>query len=98
MKVLAAAMAVLLLVALCSLAEADPGDSSSGAPPPQQDINTTSCCFKYMSRPVPRRIIASAHRTSSACPKPAVVLVTRKGIMLCADPEARWVQQYLKHL
>ncbi|NXK34097.1 CCL3 protein, partial [Piprites chloris] len=58
----------------------------------------TSCCFQYISRAVPRRMISSAHRTSKSCPQPAVVLVTRKGRMLCADPEAHWVQQYLKDL
>ncbi|XP_027542383.1 C-C motif chemokine 3-like [Neopelma chrysocephalum] len=98
MKVLAAAMAVLLLVGICSLAEADPGDSSIGTPFQPQDIIPTSCCFNYLSRPVPRRLIASAHRTSNACPQPAVIVVTRNGKMLCADPETRWVQRYLKDL
>ncbi|NWS21737.1 CCL3 protein, partial [Pachyramphus minor] len=58
----------------------------------------TSCCFNYLSRAVPHRMITSAYRTSNICPQPAVILVTRKGRMLCADPETRWVQQYLKDL
>ncbi|XP_032542005.1 C-C motif chemokine 4-like [Chiroxiphia lanceolata] len=98
MKALAAAMALLLLVAICSLAEADPGDSSIGTPSQPQDIIPTSCCFNYLSRPIPRRMITSAHRTSNTCPQPAVIVVTRNGRMLCADPETRWVQQYLKDL
>ncbi|NWR27936.1 CCL3 protein, partial [Tachuris rubrigastra] len=58
----------------------------------------TSCCFQYVSRAIPRRMIISAQRTSHVCSRPAVILVTRKGRMLCADPEAHWVQQYLKDL
>ncbi|XP_050194410.1 C-C motif chemokine 4-like [Myiozetetes cayanensis] len=98
MKVLAATVAVLLLVAICSLAEAAPGDSSIGTPFQQRDIIPTSCCLKYVSRAVPRRMIVSAHWTSDTCPQPAVILVTRNGKALCADPEAHWVQRYLKHL
>ncbi|NWI55632.1 CCL3 protein, partial [Calyptomena viridis] len=54
------------------------------------------CCFNYISRPVPHRLITSAYRTSKSCPKPAVILVTKKGMSLCADPEAPWVQKYLQ--
>ncbi|NWI77986.1 CCL3 protein, partial [Dryoscopus gambensis] len=56
------------------------------------------CCLMYISRPPPRRIIRSAYRTSNSCPQPGVVLVTTKGMKLCADPKAHWVQKYLKHL
>uniref|UniRef100_A0A8C3N8M1 Uncharacterized protein n=1 Tax=Geospiza parvula TaxID=87175 RepID=A0A8C3N8M1_GEOPR len=86
MRVLAAALAVLLLVAICSLAEADPIKIP------------TPCCFSYISRPIPRSIISSAYKTSNFCPQPAVVLVTRKGRKVCADPSAHWVQEYLKDL
>ncbi|NXQ24143.1 CCL5 protein, partial [Alaudala cheleensis] len=56
------------------------------------------CCIKYISRPIPRRMIQSANRTSSSCPMQAVILVTRKGREVCADPKAPWVQEYLEHL
>ncbi|XP_050751458.1 LOW QUALITY PROTEIN: C-C motif chemokine 3-like [Gymnogyps californianus] len=84
MKVLTAALAALLLVAICSLAEA------------HLDI-VLICCFSYMQLPIPRRFITSAYRTSSKCAKPAVILVTNKGMELCADPQAPWVQAYLEH-
>ncbi|NWH25029.1 CCL3 protein, partial [Grus americana] len=57
----------------------------------------TICCFSYLSRPMPRRLIASTYRTSSKCSLPAVVLVTKKGTKLCADPQEPWVQKHLKH-
>ncbi|XP_071303398.1 C-C motif chemokine 5-like [Agelaius tricolor] len=99
MKVLAAALAVLLLVAICSLAEADPSVSSSAALSKRNEVKIpTACCFSYMSRPVPRRMISSAYMTSNLCTQPAVILVTTKGRKLCADPRARWVQEYLEHM
>ncbi|NXB99351.1 CL3L1 protein, partial [Orthonyx spaldingii] len=58
----------------------------------------TYCCFTYTSRPIPHRMIHSAYMTSSSCSKPAVVLVTRKGREVCADPSAHWVQKYLELL
>ncbi|XP_066405310.1 C-C motif chemokine 4-like [Molothrus aeneus] len=99
MRVLATALAVLLLVAICSLAEADPHVSRSAALSKRNEVKIpTACCFSYMSRPIPRRMISSAYMTSNLCPQPAVVLVTTKGRGLCADPRARWVQEYLEHM
>ncbi|NXB40172.1 CCL3 protein, partial [Eulacestoma nigropectus] len=57
----------------------------------------TICCTTYISRPIPLRMISLAYWTSHFCQKPAVVLVTRKGRKVCADPKAHWVQEYLKH-
>ncbi|NWZ91251.1 CCL3 protein, partial [Nesospiza acunhae] len=97
MRVLAAALPVLLLVAICSLAEADLSVSSSAALS-KKNAKATTCCFSYLSRPIPRWMISSAYMTSRFCPQPAVVLVTRKGRQLCADPSAHWVQKHLKNL
>ncbi|NWW04541.1 CCL3 protein, partial [Oreocharis arfaki] len=96
MRILAVTLAVLLLVAICSLADADLR-VSSGTTSSQMHKMNPICCFSYVSRPLPRRFISSAYRTSNSCSKPAVVLVTRKGMKVCADPEARWVQAHLKH-
>ncbi|NXK58014.1 CCL3 protein, partial [Sylvietta virens] len=57
-----------------------------------------ACCFSYVLHRIPRRVITSAYWTSSSCSKPAVILVTRNGREMCADPEAHWVQEYLEHL
>ncbi|NXW45301.1 CCL5 protein, partial [Nyctiprogne leucopyga] len=88
MKVPAATLAALLLLAICTPAEAQL-DYSDNIP-----IN---CCFSYERRPIPRRLITSAYTTSSLCSQPAVILVTRKGRQLCVEPQAPWVQEYLKH-
>ncbi|NXT18021.1 CCL3 protein, partial [Syrrhaptes paradoxus] len=57
----------------------------------------TACCFKYVSRPLPRLVISSVYTTSSSCSQPAVILVTKNGREVCADPQAPWVQARLKH-
>ncbi|NXH77077.1 CCL3 protein, partial [Hydrobates tethys] len=81
----AAALATLLLMAICSPAEA------------HLDTIPTVCCFHYMDRPIPRRYITTAYTTSSRCTQPAVILVTKKGMKLCTDPQEPWVQKYLEH-
>ncbi|XP_029884419.1 C-C motif chemokine 3-like [Aquila chrysaetos chrysaetos] len=86
MKVPAAALVALLLVAACSPSEAH----LDGVP--------TACCFSYHQRPVPRGLVASVYVTSSSCAQPGVILVTKKKKKeLCADPCEPWVQAHLKH-
>ncbi|KAM6110605.1 C-C motif chemokine 5-like [Pterocles gutturalis] len=85
MKVTAAALVALLLVATFSPAEAH----LDGVP--------TTCCFSYQQRPVPRSLIASVYITSSNCAQPGVIVVTKKKKELCADPQAPWVRAHLKH-
>ncbi|XP_040543086.1 C-C motif chemokine 3-like 1 [Gallus gallus] len=89
MKGSAAALAALLLLALCSSAVAQLLDSD-GLP--------TTCCLSYVQRPVPRNLIASAYITSSKCCLPAVILVTKKGKEICVNPEESWVQKRLELL
>ncbi|XP_066172898.1 C-C motif chemokine 4 homolog [Sylvia atricapilla] len=91
MRVPAATLAVLL-VAICSLAQADLRVSRS-ATLSKKEI----CCFSTISRPILRSMIVSAYRINNSCPVEAVVFVTRNGREVCADPKARWVQKYLEH-
>ncbi|XP_065693363.1 C-C motif chemokine 3-like [Patagioenas fasciata] len=84
MKVPAAALVTLLLLVICSPAEVQLDDNFF-----------MTCCFNYVTRPVPRTFIVSIERTSSRCSKPAVILVTKKGRHICADPQAPWVQTLL---
>ncbi|NXW20489.1 CCL3 protein, partial [Circaetus pectoralis] len=96
MQVPAAALATLLLMAICSPAEAHLADSSVAASSKMTGV-PTSCCFSYQQHRIPRSLITSAYMTSSKCIQPAVILVTKNGKMLCADPQAKWVQAYLEY-
>ncbi|XP_026702890.1 C-C motif chemokine 3-like isoform X1 [Athene cunicularia] len=95
MKVPAATLAILLVMAICSSAHNPLGESSTAVS--SKKPVATSCCVKYVSRSIPRANISSAYMTSNTCSLPGVVLVTKKGIQLCADPKAHWVQAHLKH-
>ncbi|XP_009478298.1 C-C motif chemokine 3-like [Pelecanus crispus] len=96
MKVPAAALASLLLMSICSSAEVHHGDSSVAASPQKPDT-PIACCFSYIGHRLPHYLITSAYMTSSQCSQPAVILVTKTGREICTDPEARWVQEHLKH-
>ncbi|XP_039576853.1 C-C motif chemokine 3-like [Passer montanus] len=85
MKVLAATLATLLLLATCFSAEGH----FDGVP--------STCCFSYQKQPIPRRRVSSVFVTSSSCIQPGVIVVTHKKKQLCADPRAAWVQELLKH-
>ncbi|XP_010185662.1 PREDICTED: C-C motif chemokine 5-like [Mesitornis unicolor] len=93
MKVPAVTLAALLIMAICSPAEAHP------IPASLQDLDNVPsvCCLRYLSRPIPQRRITSVYTTSSACSQPAVILVTKTGRELCANPQEAWVQQHVKH-
>ncbi|XP_037991741.1 C-C motif chemokine 5-like [Motacilla alba alba] len=98
MRVLAPALAAMLLVAICSLAEADPSVSRSAALSKKNGFEIPVCCLSYISRPIRRSMITSAYVTSNLCSVPAVVLITRKGREICANPSAGWVQKFLEDL
>ncbi|KFP87498.1 C-C motif chemokine 4, partial [Acanthisitta chloris] len=56
------------------------------------------CCFTYILRQLPRNFVVDYYETNSQCSKPAVVFVTRKGKEVCADPEQKWVKEYVNEL
>ncbi|KAF7477404.1 C-C motif chemokine 5 [Marmota monax] len=88
MKVSVAALAVILAAAaFCIPASASPYAS-----------DTTPCCFAFISRPVPRNHIKEYFYTSSKCSNLAVVFVTRRNRQVCADPEKKWVREYINSL
>ncbi|XP_003795676.1 C-C motif chemokine 5 [Otolemur garnettii] len=88
MKVSVAALAIILTAAaLCAPALASPYAS-----------DTTPCCFAYISRPLPRTHVKEYFYTSGKCSNPAVVFITRKNRQVCANPEKKWVREYINSL
>ncbi|NXV05983.1 CCL5 protein, partial [Cettia cetti] len=51
----------------------------------------TSCCFSYTSRKLPQSHVQEYFYTSSK-------FVTRKKREVCANPDARWVKEYVNSL
>ncbi|NXB20074.1 CCL4 protein, partial [Rhagologus leucostigma] len=84
MKVLAATLVTLLLLATCSPSEGH----LDGVP--------STCCFSYQTKPIPRRLVSSIFLTSSACTQPGMIVLTKKAKKVCADPQAPWVKELWK--
>ncbi|NWH59486.1 CCL5 protein, partial [Geococcyx californianus] len=60
--------------------------------------DTTLCCFSYALRKLPQSHVKEYFYTSSKCPQPAVVFITRKDRQVCANPDAGWVKEYVNSL
>ncbi|XP_063106998.1 C-C motif chemokine 15-like isoform X2 [Cavia porcellus] len=56
------------------------------------------CCFSYTSRKIQCRLMEDYFRTSSGCPRPGVIFLTKKGQLVCADPSDRRVQDCIRNL
>ncbi|XP_009805560.1 C-C motif chemokine 5 [Gavia stellata] len=87
MNVSAVCLSIILVAALFSKAS-----------PAPVGPDTTVCCFSYTSRKLPQRHVKDYFYTSSKCSQPAVVFITRKHREVCANPDARWVKEYVNTL
>ncbi|XP_060537609.1 C-C motif chemokine 5-like [Pantherophis guttatus] len=70
-------------------------------PPPRDqnvDPGPNSCCFDFVRRPIPLKLLKSFYYTSGRCSKAAVVFVTKKDVKMCADPSEQWVQDRIRDL
>lgn len=87
MNISAVCLSIILVAALFSLAS-----------PAPMGADTTVCCFSYTSRKLPQSHVKDYFYTSSKCSQPAVVFITRKDREVCANPDARWVKEYVNAL
>ncbi|XP_038014341.1 C-C motif chemokine 4 homolog [Motacilla alba alba] len=87
MKVSAAGLALLLISASFSQTFSGPAG-----------LDIPICCFTYSQHKLPWKLIQRHYITSSSCPQPAIVFVTKEGRQVCANPENTWVQSYLRIL
>ncbi|CAK6965276.1 C-C motif chemokine 36.1 [Scomber scombrus] len=56
------------------------------------------CCFKFYPRRVNKTLIKSYNMTDNRCPRTGVILMTKKGRYICADPNLSWVEKIMKTL
>ncbi|NXQ74173.1 C-C motif chemokine 4 homolog [Molothrus aeneus] len=87
MKVPAAGLALLLISASFSQTFSGPAG-----------LEIPICCFTYSQHRLPWKLIQHHYSTSSSCPQPGIVFVTKEGRQVCANPENTWVQSYLRIL
>ncbi|XP_074046496.1 C-C motif chemokine 3-like [Macrotis lagotis] len=89
MKVSGAVLSLLIIAAaLCYQAHASP----SGLNTPRV------CCFNFADKRFPSKLVADYKTTDSQCSKKGVVLISKRGREICANPEEQWVQDIIKHL
>ncbi|KAI5629609.1 C-C motif chemokine 3-like, partial [Silurus asotus] len=53
------------------------------------------CCTEFHKTPVPARIIVKVEVTRFDCTLRGVILTTKKGFQICAEPEVYWVKQII---
>ncbi|XP_047671467.1 C-C motif chemokine 3-like [Tachysurus fulvidraco] len=78
---------LLLLLGLSCLQSFTVAQNANGA-----DL----CCFEFHKKPFPAGNVVSYIETRDDCTLPGVILTTKKGHSMCADPEVDWVQQVIK--
>ncbi|XP_028938429.1 C-C motif chemokine 3-like 1 [Ornithorhynchus anatinus] len=58
-----------------------------------------ACCVSYSQKRIPLNRVASFSVSNSGiCSKPGVMFITVRGLITCANPGTKWVQQYMKQL
>ncbi|XP_039605727.1 C-C motif chemokine 4 homolog, partial [Polypterus senegalus] len=58
----------------------------------------SKCCFSYVKKEILLKMVSNYEKTRSDCTKPGIVFITRKGILVCANPEQKWVKDSVDHL
>ncbi|EGV94381.1 C-C motif chemokine 1 [Cricetulus griseus] len=86
MKVITTALMCLLLAAMW------PQDVDSKS----MHVPSSRCCFRFLKKMPPQKLIQCYREISSSCSHPAVVFRLKKGLESCALTTTTWVQDYLK--
>ncbi|KAF4088681.1 hypothetical protein AMELA_G00057440 [Ameiurus melas] len=55
----------------------------------------SECCFEFHKRPFPMANVVFYKETRFDCTLPGVILTTKRGYRICADPEVDWVKQII---
>ncbi|XP_076587235.1 C-C motif chemokine 19a.1 [Chaetodon auriga] len=61
---------------------------------------TMDCCLSVTNKTIEKVVIANYRRQISGqgCDRDAMILVTRRGMKLCAPAEEPWVRDVVKHV
>ncbi|XP_026106995.1 monocyte chemotactic protein 1B-like [Carassius auratus] len=79
-------MCLLFLVIFCSV------QMTSSAPFAPDVAN---CCGELSKVKIPVERVTSYYKTSSSCPRLAIVFQTIAGKEFCVDPETPWVKSHI---
>ncbi|XP_005415346.2 PREDICTED: C-C motif chemokine 16 [Chinchilla lanigera] len=88
MKVSVAALFLCLLVlTMTSAFRSQPKIPESVNPAP-------TCCLKHNGKSLPKKLVVG-YREALNCALPAIIFVTKKNREVCANPNDKWVQDYI---
>nr|KAF6455175.1 C-C motif chemokine ligand 16 [Rousettus aegyptiacus] len=88
MKVSVAALFLLILILTMTSAFCRQAKS------PESVNLSHTCCLKYHEKIIPRKLLMG-HRKALGCYLPAIIFVTKKNREVCANPNEKWVQDYI---
>ncbi|XP_027013105.2 C-C motif chemokine 3-like [Tachysurus fulvidraco] len=58
-------------------------------------VGLDQCCFSFLTRPIPVRVITAYAVTDFRCTKPGVIFTLQDGRHFCADPSFKWVKHHM---
>ncbi|XP_066119476.1 C-C motif chemokine 16-like isoform X1 [Saccopteryx bilineata] len=96
MKVSVAALSLLILI--LTMISAVHSQSTFNVIPAEiiESVNSArTCCWKYRESVLPRKRVVG-YRKALNCNLPAIIFVTKKDYDVCANPNNKWVQDYIK--
>ncbi|KAJ1073273.1 hypothetical protein K5549_016676, partial [Capra hircus] len=56
------------------------------------------CCLQFYKGSIPKKALMDWYPTSGDCPNNAIVLVTRSGRSICANPKDKKVKKAVRYL
>ncbi|XP_046936805.1 C-C motif chemokine 16 isoform X1 [Lynx rufus] len=62
---------------------------------PESVNHSPTCCLKYHEKVLPKKLVVG-YRKALNCYLPAIIFVTKKNREVCANPNNKWVQEYIK--
>ncbi|XP_047429892.1 C-C motif chemokine 5-like [Mugil cephalus] len=62
----------------------------------ESSFGPDQCCFKFYTRPLPKKKVEALQYTGKLCPMEGVLFKMRNGAVLCVDPSAAWVKPIIE--
>ncbi|EPY88431.1 C-C motif chemokine 16 [Camelus dromedarius] len=94
MKFSVAALFLLILIFTTSAVHSQPNSNVIPSEVPDGVNLPPTCCVKYHEKVLPRKLVVG-YKKALSCHLPAIIFVTKKNRQICANPNLKWVQDYI---
>ncbi|XP_060731320.1 uncharacterized protein LOC132849131 [Tachysurus vachellii] len=65
---------------------------------PEAGAGPDQCCFRFLTGPIPVRVITDYEVTNPKCTKPGVIFTLQDGRLVCADTGIKWVKDRMNRI